>query len=111
MCRSSVATGARERDRIGVETATKGQNMIANVKARYSEGVLKPMEPLDLEEGEEVLVSIEGARSVDSKAATLLGMLDEIHRLVPQEEWNDGPTDGARNFKHYLYGWPKDDAP
>ena len=34
--------------------------MIANVKARYSDGVLTPLEPLDLEEGKEVLVSIEG---------------------------------------------------
>ena len=85
--------------------------MLANVKAGYSEGVLKPMEPLDLEEGEEALVSIEDLRSGASKTATLLDMLDEIHRSVPQEEWNDGPNDGARNFKHYLYGWPKDDAP
>ena len=85
--------------------------MIASVKARYSEGVLKPMEPVDLKEDEEVLVSIEDPRSGASKTATLLDMLDEIHRSVPQEEWNDGPTYGARNFKHCLYGWPKDDAP
>ena len=35
--------------------------MIANVKARFSNGVLTPLEPLDLEEGEEVVVSIEDA--------------------------------------------------
>ena len=28
--------------------------MIANVKARYANGVLAPLEPLDLEEGAEV---------------------------------------------------------
>ena len=85
--------------------------MTANVRARYSGGVLRPVEPLGLEEGEEVLVSIEDLRSGASKTATLLDMLGEIHRSVPQEEWNDGPTDGARNFRHYLYGWPRDDAP
>ena len=33
--------------------------MIANARARFSGGVLHPLEPLDLEEGEEVLVSIQ----------------------------------------------------
>ena len=33
--------------------------MITNVKARYSKGVLVPLEPLDLEEGEEILVTVE----------------------------------------------------
>ena len=30
--------------------------MITNVKARYSNGVLVPLEPLDLKEGEEIIV-------------------------------------------------------
>ena len=34
--------------------------MIASVKARYSNGALVPLEPLDLEEGKEVVVSVEG---------------------------------------------------
>ena len=33
--------------------------MIANARARFSGGVLHPLEPLDLAEGEEVLVSIQ----------------------------------------------------
>ena len=33
--------------------------MIANVRARFSNGVLMPLEPLDLEEGREVMVSID----------------------------------------------------
>ena len=35
--------------------------MVTSVKAKYSNGALVPMEPLDLEEGEEVMVSIEDA--------------------------------------------------
>ena len=35
--------------------------MIASVRAKYSNGALMPLEPLDLEEGKEVTVSIEEA--------------------------------------------------
>lgn len=31
----------------------------------------------------------------------------EIGASVPKEEWASVPTDGARNFHHYLYGAPK----
>ena len=36
--------------------------MIASVRARYSNGALVPLEPLDLEEGREVMVSVEEYR-------------------------------------------------
>ena len=42
--------------------------MIANVKARYANGVLTPLEPLDLEEGDEVTVSIEHSLKRDRVA-------------------------------------------
>ena len=45
--------------------------MIANVKARFSNGVLTPLEPLDLKEGEEVMVSIENAQSPDKTIRAL----------------------------------------
>lgn len=45
--------------------------MIANVKARFSNGVLTPLEPLDLEEGTEVTVSIEDAVSPDNASRAL----------------------------------------
>ena len=46
--------------------------MIANVKARFSNGVLTPMEPLDLEEGQEVMVSIvEDVPSTDRRLEAL----------------------------------------
>jgi predicted DNA-binding antitoxin AbrB/MazE fold protein len=41
------------------KNSEKGQEMIAKVKARFSDGVLTPLEPLNLEEGKEVTVSIE----------------------------------------------------
>ncbi len=85
--------------------------MIANVKARFSNGALVPLEPLDLEEGKEVVVSIEDARSPDAEAPSLLEMIDELHESVPQDVWSGRPSDGAKNYKHYLYGWPRDDLP
>ena len=85
--------------------------MIANVKARFSNGTLVPLEPLDLEEGKEVMVSIEDAGASDTETPSLLEMIDELHRSVPQDVWGNGPSDGAKNYKHYLYGWSRDDAP
>ena len=37
--------------------------MITKVRARYANGVLTPLEPLDLEEGVEVVLSLEGTLS------------------------------------------------
>ena len=45
--------------------------MIANVKVRFSNGVLTPMEPLDLEEGQEVMVSIEDLPSAEHRLEAL----------------------------------------
>ena len=37
-----------------------------------------------------------------------LRMMRKIHESVPDSAWDNVPTDSARNYKHYLYGWPKD---
>ena len=44
---------------------------MVNVKARYANGVLTPLEPLSLEEGAEVVVSVEAAASVASRLESL----------------------------------------
>ena len=49
----------------GTTEAMKGQAMITNIKARYANGVLTLLEPLDLEEGTEVMVSVEGRLFID----------------------------------------------
>ena len=85
--------------------------MIAHVKARFSNGTLVPLEPLDLEEGKEVVVSIEDIGAPDAEAPSLLEMVDELHRSVPQDAWGNGPSDGARNYRHYLYGRTRGDTP
>ena len=47
--------------------------MVIKVRARYADGVLTPLEPLDLEEGVEVVISLEGTLSAGQ--ATIGGEL------------------------------------
>ena len=83
--------------------------MIAHVKARYENGVLTPLEPLDLEEGAEVTVSVEEAPPQANGKETILEMFDRLRESVPPEEWEKLPTDLAKNKKHYLYGHLKEE--
>ena len=83
--------------------------MTTTVKATYANGVLTPSEPLDLEEGEQVTVSIEEAPAAgEARGESLLDMFDRLRRSVPADTWDDLPTDLAKNKKHYLYGHPKE---
>lgn len=94
--------------------------MIANVKAKYQNGVLTPLEPLELEEGKEVVVSIEDAslelpEPVENAPPAKRGLasiaerITELHKSMPPDSWDDLPTDLAKNKKHYLYGHPKEE--
>lgn len=77
--------------------------MTATVKAKYANGVLTPLEPLDLEEGREVTVSIEEEPLVD-RGAAMLRLVDRLHADFPDPDPSGPPRDRARNYKHYLYG-------
>ena len=91
--------------------------MIAHVKARYENGVLTPLQPLDLEEGAEVTVSGEetpagAAKETPAPKQGLAGIVEQILEMqkdIPPEEWDRLPTDLAKNKKHYLYGHPKEE--
>lgn len=83
--------------------------MVANVKARYAGGVLTPLEPLDLEEGEEVRLSIEGSQPSSAPRESLVEMFDRLRESVPPDAWDDMPADLVRNKKHYLYGHPREE--
>ena len=82
--------------------------MIANVRAQYSNGVLVPLKPLDLEEGEEVVVLIKHAPLLGNSPESMLDMFERLRMSVPPDTWDNLPADLARNKKHYLYGFPKD---
>ena len=47
--------------------------------------------------------------SQKSAGQSILEMFDELHRSAPEGAFDGLPTDGARNYKHYLYGFPKDE--
>ena len=81
--------------------------MIANVRARYENGVLTPLEPLDLEEGAEVVVSVEEAAPQTNGTESILEMFERLRNSVPPDAWDNMPTDFVKNKKHYLYGHPK----
>ena len=81
--------------------------MMVSVKARFSNGVLTPLEPLDLEDGAEVTVSIADAPPPGQARESIPEMFERLRKSVPPEAWDTMPTDGAKNYKHYLYGHPK----
>ena len=82
--------------------------MIAKVKARYVNGALLPLEPLELEEGREVVISIEDGQVLNSAEDSVLEMFERLHQSAPPGTWDGLPADGAKNIDHYLYGAPKD---
>ena len=82
--------------------------MIANVRTRYNNGVLVPLEPLDLEEGKEAVVSIKNAPSPGNGSESMLDMFERLRKSVPPDTWDNLPADLSRNKKHYLYGFPKE---
>ena len=89
--------------------------MMASVKARFSNGVLTPLEPLDLEDGAEVTVSIADARVANTPVAkrglaAIAARVSELHKSMSPGTWDDLPADLAQNKKHYLYGHPKEDG-
>ena len=90
--------------------------MIANIKARYAHGVLTPLEPLDLDEGKEVILSIQepeaavdNAQSSSNGPESIPQLFERLRNSVPPDTWDDLPTDLARNKKHYLYGHPREE--
>ena len=83
-----ITVGAR----IGGSRSLRGKiTVILHVRARYSKGVLTPLEPLELEEGAEVDVSLDRAsRPPESRDAILaasggwsdLGDWDAFKRII-----------------------------
>ena len=78
--------------------------MIAKARARFSGGALHLLEPLDLVEGQEVVVSVEGASTETKASESILEMFERLRNSVPPDTWDGLPADLVRNKKHYLYG-------
>ncbi len=95
-------------------------------RARYRGGVFEPLEEVDLRDGCEVVVTVEiSPRAPDQSADPadvnqqplarrrnypnyVKWILDEQANWPP-EELEGPPSDLAKNKKHYLYGYPKEE--
>ena len=65
------------------------------VKARYSNGTLTPLEPIDLKEGEEVTLSIDDTPQLSNE--------ERIKNLMAAAGgWEDN-SEYWENFKEYIY--------
>ena len=90
--------------------------MTTTVKATYANGVFTPVEPVDLEEGAEVMVSMDGtprgsSEMTNGDGPSLLDLIEELHASTLVREPGDRPVDLAEHYKHYLYGHPKGEEP
>ena len=99
------------------------------VRAKFSDGHIVPLERLDIDEGAELSVEIDvqsrssdqermenptladGGREgpYDTEVPTINDMFDDIRKSLSHIPREHGPTDGAKNYKHYLYGHPKEE--
>ena len=39
----------------------------------------------------------------------IVEMVEKMRESYPPNMWDGVPTDGAKNYKHYLYGHPKEE--
>ncbi len=113
--------------------------MTTSVRAKFTNGTIVLLEPLDFAEGDEILLTVNGdsqkppaseaapyAEDADQDGAedagrkvevepnysagrSVMKMFEELRSAYPDETWDDLPADGAINYKHYLYGWPKEE--
>ncbi len=65
------------------------------VRAKYANGVLTPLEPLDLEEGAvvELEIGVSRARDLDGAISEIKGVLEHIYQL---------PDDDPKKYKMSL---------
>ncbi len=75
--------------------------MNLTIEAIYENGVLKPAQPLPLQEHEKVRITVEPARG------SLAEQIASRGRALPQEVLDRLPADAASQHDHYIYGTPK----
>ncbi len=53
------------------------------------------------------MLSVQEDLSKANAGEAVLEISRMVRESIPEGALDDMPTDGARNYKHYLYGWPK----
>ncbi|MDE2778094.1 MAG: antitoxin family protein [Chloroflexota bacterium] len=77
------------------------------LKAEWTNGTLKPLESLELQEGTIVTLAIEQDEVKDGQPHSILETIDRLRESIGEDEWDGIPTDGAKNYRHHMYGHPK----
>jgi predicted DNA-binding antitoxin AbrB/MazE fold protein len=88
--------------------------MAITVEAIYENGVLKPAQPLPLDEHAQVRVTVEARMPVpesqvkpEPSHTPIWEQILALTRDLPPEAFEGLPTDGASQHDHYIYGTPK----
>jgi len=76
--------------------------MTTQLEAIYEQGVLRPLQPLDLAEGVRVEIILVSPPEVKRTPFEILSAIAALPLEVDREE-----EDGGREHDHYLYGKPK----
>ncbi|MEX2212567.1 MAG: hypothetical protein WD768_00470 [Phycisphaeraceae bacterium] len=80
--------------------------MTKTIKAHFDGKVLIPDEEVDLPVNQPLMVEVREEVPVQTDES----LADRLHRFVDEQpviDRGDMPTDGSINYKHYLYGHPK----
>jgi len=81
--------------------------MTLHLKAVYEGGVFRPLEPVHIEEHQEVTLLLETADDAPPCAdpdTPIWDFAEQLMRGVPEAELNALPADGAAGHDYYLYG-------
>lgn len=76
--------------------------MTTQLEAVYEQGVLRPLQPLDLAEGVKVEIILVSPPKAKRTPYEILSAIAALPLEVDRED-----EDGGREHDHYLYGKPK----
>jgi predicted DNA-binding antitoxin AbrB/MazE fold protein len=85
--------------------------MSQHLKAVYEHGVFRPLEPVRLQEHQEVTLVLETTEDEGCAAEEkpIWEVAEDLVRDIPKEALDSVPVDGAAQHDHYLYAAPKRD--
>ena len=83
--------------------------MSQHLKAIYEHGVFRPLEPVRLQEHQEVTLVLEtpDVEGCAGEEKPIWEVAAELVREIPEEALDSVPIDGAAQHDHYLYAAPK----
>jgi predicted DNA-binding antitoxin AbrB/MazE fold protein len=83
--------------------------MSQHLKAVYEHGVFRPLEPVRLQEHQEVTLVLETTEVGGGAAGEkrIWEVAEDLVGDIPEDALDSAPTDGAAEHDHYLYAAPK----